>query len=194
MSAYGLNPDSGTRDFVRAMDAMEAAHTLHMDALYAENVIQANKIRELESRSGAAGDRGDRDDKKKDWLELKSFQAVAKYDGSEKDFGDWEFQFQRFVRPFAGSELWLDWIKNLDGSPTTEIVEDQKTEVALVNDKIDLDWYDEQLYGVLSLLCTGSALQTEEPARGARDPRHDDLVEVDARGCGEDRDSSRAPR
>ena len=77
MSAYGLNANSTTPDFVRAMDAMTA-----------ENVIQANKIRELESRLGLGGDR---DDKKKDWLELKSFQAVTKYDGSEKDFVDWEF-------------------------------------------------------------------------------------------------------
>ena len=78
MAAYGLNVNSTTPDFVRAMAAM-----------YAENVIQANKIRELEARLGSSGE------KQRDWLEPKSFQAVDKFDGSEKDSGNWEFQFQR---------------------------------------------------------------------------------------------------
>ena len=85
MAAYSLHAGSQTPDFIRAMDLM------HADALTANQ-----RIADLEAKLAARSDAH-----KKDWTELKSFQYLGSFDGSDKDFLDLEFDLQRFVRPFA---------------------------------------------------------------------------------------------
>ena len=109
--------------------------------------------------------RGQRDDHKKDLTEKKSFDKVPTFDGNEKDFTDFEFKFQQFVRPFKYFEQFLDWIKNLDEEPEIGELQHKAQQTAQEDPKVDILWYDEQLYGVLSLITTSTALQTVKNLR-----------------------------
>ena len=112
--------------------------------------------------------RGQRDDHKKDLTEKKSFDKVPTFDGNEKDFTDFEFKFQQFVRPFKYFEQFLDWIKNLDEEPEIGELQHKAQQTAQGDPKVDILWYDEQLYGVLSLITTSTALQTVKNLRTTR--------------------------
>ena len=142
MSAFGLHSGSGTQDFVRALDSMVQ-----------ENELLKSRIAELEAKVGV---------KKKgweDWTELKSFQKLDKFDGIAKSFSDWEFTLHRFMRPFKFAEKWMNWIKEQEVVITNVVASEKAREVQLLHPDVDLEEYDEQVYGLLSLLTTGTSLQ-----------------------------------
>ena len=151
MSAYGLHSQSTTDDFVAAINAMAV-----------EAVSYQLRIADLE---GKLRIRGQADDKRKDWIELKSYSSLSTFGGSEKEFHDWEFKLQRFVKPFKTCEQWLDWIKDQDTEITKAMMDQLKQEAAYGDPSIDLEWYDEQLYDVLCLLCEGTPLNTVKNQR-----------------------------
>ena len=99
--------------------------------------------------------------------EWKSFFALDKFDGDERKFADWDFKLQNFLRPLAGFEEYLDWCKHRDEEITlgdwSGMVENVK--LAKGDNAPDLAWYDGQLYGVLSLLCSGAALSAVKNMR-----------------------------
>ena len=82
------------------------------------------------------------------------------FSGDEKLFSDWEFKLQTFVRPLKQFEAYLDWVKERDSEITVVEWKAMKDSVDLAHGagNIKLDWYDDQLYSVLSLLCTDGAL------------------------------------
>ena len=136
-------------------DWMEA-----LDKLHRESIADKARVTALEEKLTKKND-----DRAKDWTELKSFQALGKFSGSEKDFADWEFKLQRFVRPFKEMEVWLDWVKDMDTELSLSEAGVKQREMAQKNPDIDLAHYDEQFYGVLSLQCEGTALQTVKNQR-----------------------------
>ena len=151
MSAFGLHAGSSNAEFVAVLDRV-----------HAEMSAQTAKILSLEAM---LSDAKKKTVDPKDLTELKSFQTLEKWNGSEKTFGDWEFQFQQFVRPYKEFERWLDWLKDQEEEITAHDAADKQREVAAHNPDVNLEWYDEQLYAVLSLLTTGSALQTVKNKR-----------------------------
>ena len=91
MSAFGLHAGSSNAEFVAVLDRV-----------HAEMSAQTAKILSLEAM---LSDAKKKTVDPKDLTELKSFQTLEKWNGSEKTFGDWEFQFQQFVRPYKEFEL-----------------------------------------------------------------------------------------
>ena len=106
--------------------------------------------RQLERKSGD----------RKDWTDLKSFQKLDKFDGSAKVFTDWEFQFHQFIRAFKIAMQWMTWVKDQDAEIANYGATEKAKEVKLLHPGVNLEEHHKQPYGVLSLLCTGTALQT----------------------------------
>ena len=141
MARFGLNANSGTEYFVRVLTQLDL-----------DNVKLTDRVKDLEFKANKAKDERD----KKQWTESKTFQLLNKFSNSDGEFPDWEFQLQRFLRPYPGVEEWMDWLKNLDTEPTKEVVDEKSKELV----DVDLAHFDEQLYGVLCLLCAGTSLMT----------------------------------
>ena len=180
MQQFGLHAEAG-RDvwltaftqlstMMEASDARVAALTAQVAAT--AGVLQANQITiaDLELKVGAAqpGAVGQPHDKTKfDLSEWKSFGSLERFSGDEKALADWEFKFQTFVRPLKQFESYLDWIKERDDEITVQEWTGMKANVDLAHGAgvVKLDWYDDQLYSVLSLLCTDSALAAVKNVR-----------------------------
>ena len=81
---------------------------------------------------------------------------------------------QQFLRPFDNYEMLLDWAKDIDEEPQLIDIEEKQEEEKSANYKSDLKWFNNQLYSILSLVCTDDALQVvknlreEGPTRGFR--------------------------
>ena len=99
--------------------------------------------------------------------EWKSLGALERFTGDEKAFADWEFKLQTFVRPLKQFEAYLDWIKDRDDEISVQEFAAMKGSVDLAHGAgvVKLDWDDDQLYSVLSLLCTDSALASVKNVR-----------------------------
>ena len=92
--------------------------------------------------------------------EWKSFSKVPCFSGDEKAFSDFEFKLHTFLRPLPDFEEMLEWIKNNDSEIDKPKMEEMKRRhVEARGDRAaDLDYYDDQLYNVLSLVCDSTAL------------------------------------
>ena len=143
MSTFGLHSGSTTPDVVRVLDQVNE-----------ENALLTSRVAELEAKLSVK--KGDR----KDWTEQKSFLKLDKFVGSAKAFPDWEFALHQFIRPFKFAERWINWLKDQDLEITNFGASEKAKEVNVQYPDKDLEDYDEQLYGLLSLLCTDTPLQT----------------------------------
>ena len=103
--------------------------------------------------------------KKRDLSESKAFEKVPIFDGDEKKFSDFEFKLQSALRPYKHFEEFIDWIKNADEEPDLDSLTQKARAEAQHDPGVDLLWYDEQLYSVLSLLSVETPLQTVKNVR-----------------------------
>ena len=145
-AATGLARDSDPGQFV-----------LHIDRLNGQVYELQQQLLKLTTSQD--------DRKKKDVSETKAFEKVPHFNGDEKMFGDFEFKLQNCLRPYKHFEEFLDWIKNADEEPDLDILRKKAYAEAQHDPSVDLHWYDEQLYNILSLLLTDTPLQTVKNAR-----------------------------
>lgn len=170
MSMFGLNAHSGREVWSSAFGTMaQNLQSLNAQISAMQNVDQQSQVRihDLEVKL-AAGAAGGREDKTKSALiEWKSFGTLERFSGDEKAFADWEFELQTFVRPLLQFEAYLDWVKECNEEITVEVWTTMKSNVDLAHGegKIKMDWYDDLLCGIVSLLCTDSALASVKNVR-----------------------------
>ena len=117
---------------------------------------------------------GDSQNGRKNLTDYKSLDQLPKFNGEEKYFSDFEFKLQQFLRPFDNYEMLIDWAKDLDEEPALLDLEEKQVQEQQAGQKSDLPWFNNQLYSILSLICTDDALQVvknlreEGPTRGFR--------------------------
>ena len=80
---------------------------------------------------------------------------VPKFSGEEREFKDFEFKLQQFIRPVAGLEKILNWVKDSDQEPNNNLMAIYKQETG-----VELEYLNDQLFGILSVVTEGTALQT----------------------------------
>ena len=151
MSNFGLTSNSNMSDVVSVLDKV-----------YVEMNAQTQKILALE---GQLKDAKERKHERKDLKESRAFQSLATWCGGEKTFVDWEFKLQQFVRSYKGFEEYLERVKRQDEELTLiKLTEKAKAE-SRADPEVDILWYDEQLYSILSLKSEGTALSTVKNKR-----------------------------
>ena len=144
---YGLHAGSLTPDFIQALDQVYKEMQLQRDRIQASEAQLAGRCQQYQ-------------EPKKERTDTKSFQSVPNFDGSEKSFKDWGFKLQRFVRPFPEMEASLELIKEQDLYLTAAAHKEKADAVQLANHAVNVALYDDQLHGVLTMLCTDNALTT----------------------------------
>ena len=174
---FGLHQDAGRdvwmQSFRALADMMVNANTqiaalgAQVTAMNDRHNNDLTRITILETKAEGAGGPKVHDKTKMDLAEWKSFGALTTFDGDEKSFSDWEFKLQTFVRPLRQFEAYLDWVKERDEEISVETWQGMKGAVDWTHGDgmVKLDWYDDQLFSVLSLLCTGSALASVKNVR-----------------------------
>ena len=80
---------------------------------------------------------------------------LGKFNGDEKVFKDFHFKLHKFVRQVPGLENFLDWVRLCDIEPNHGFMEHYKAQTGVA-----LEHLNDQLYGVLSMVTEGNALQT----------------------------------
>ena len=83
----------------------------------------------------------------------RTLQQLGKFEGDEKSFKDFEFKLHQFVRQVPGFEKFLDWVEQADVEPNHEAMEQFKAQTGY-----QLEYLNDQLYGVLSMVTEGNAL------------------------------------
>ena len=144
--ATGLHGQSDPAQFV-----------LHIDRLTAQVFELQQQGMHLFSKNNES--------KKKDLTEQKAFDKVPKYGGNEKEFGDFEFKLQQLLRPYKHFEEFIDWIKNEEEETNLDALTQKARAESQHDPTVDLHWYDEQLYTVMTLLLTDTPLQTVKNLR-----------------------------
>ena len=151
MSNFGLTSNSNMSDVVSVLDKV-----------YVEMNAQTQKILALE---GQLKDAKEKKHERKESKESRAFQSLATWCGGEKTFVDWEFKLQQSVRSYKGCEEYLEWVKRQDEELTLiKLTEKAKAEIR-ADPEVDILWYDEQLYSILSLKSEGTALSTVKNKR-----------------------------
>ena len=98
---------------------------------------------------------GGSEKKDQEMTRWRSIDAVPKFTGDVKHFKDFEFKLHQFVRPVLGFEKVLDWIKDSEKEPDIEMLRNYKAET-----HYELEYLNEQMYGILSHVIEGDALET----------------------------------
>ena len=91
--------------------------------------------------------------------EMKSFQDVPVWDGSDKTFGDFEFKLHQFLAPSEQFEAFLNWSKEMLSEPTGAQVDAVAVASKSANDKVDIHWMNRELFSLLSLKTSNDPLQ-----------------------------------
>ena len=78
---------------------------------------------------------------------------------------------QQVVRPCKHFEEFLDWTKEHEDEVLQSDLMTKSHHIAQLSPKVDVEWYDEQLYLFLSLVTTGNALQPAKNRRGVHGAR-----------------------
>ena len=78
---------------------------------------------------------------------------LGKFNGDEKVFKDFHFKLHKFVRQVPGLEKFLDWVRLCDIEPNHESMEHYKAQTGVA-----LEYLNDQLYGVLSMVTEGNAI------------------------------------
>ena len=83
----------------------------------------------------------------------RTLQQLGKFNGDEKSFKDFDFKLHQFVRQVPMFEKFLDWVRQSDVEPNHEAMQHYKAETGC-----QLEYLNDQLYGVLSMVTEGNAL------------------------------------
>ena len=158
-SATGLTSVSSPAEYAQVINS-----------LHAQMVILQGEVLSMKSGGSESFHGGFR----KNLSDNKSLDQVPHYDGEEKNFSDFEFKMQQFLRPHDNCESVLDWIKDLEEEPRLIDMDEKQAEDTHSGVRSDLAWFNNQLYSILSLICKDDALQVvknlreEIPTRGFR--------------------------
>ena len=136
-----LTPLSQLEDYVRVITALQ--HEVYE---------LKNRIAGMPQGGMSQGGSGDKPEEITRW---RSVQSMPKFSGDDKVFKDFDFKLHQLVRPVIGFEKFLDWIKDSDVEPDTQMLAQYKYETGH-----PVEYLNDQLYGLLSMLAEGSALQT----------------------------------
>ena len=119
-------------------------------------VIAALQPEVFDLKNRIAGmSQGEIGDKPEEITRWRSVQSMPKFSGDDKVFKDFDFKLHQLVRPVIGFEKFLDWIKDSDVEPDAQKMAEYKYETGY-----PVEYLNDQLYGLLSMLAEGSALQT----------------------------------
>ena len=136
---------SGAEDYVRVITQLQTEiyqMREHMDGMMTA-MTQQSANREQGNREA------------KELTRWRSIQSVPKFSGEERQFNDFELKLQQFVRPVNGFEKFLNWVKDSDQEPHNQMMAMFKQQSGL-----ELEYFNDQLYGILSVINEGTALQT----------------------------------
>ena len=157
--ATGLPDASGIGEFVRVIELMHA----EIEALKAKNL--------------------QRDPKPRDLTEQKLFSNLPHFDGAEKDFSDWEFKVQQFVRPYKHFEEFLDWIKESKNEVSRTDLFHRQRHTQMQSPEVNLTGTTSN-----SRRCLGKhgqrAADSQEPGRNLHRARMYKSIRPHSRGCG----------
>ena len=140
-----LTSTSGAEDYVRVITSLQGEMyqlRQHLDGVMAAVTQQS-----------ANQNQGMRE--AKELTRWRSIQSVPKFSGEEKHFRDFEFKLQQFIRPVNGFEKFLNWVKDSDLEPNNNMMTIYKQQTG-----VELEYLNDQLFGVLSVVTEGTALQT----------------------------------
>ena len=90
----------------------------------------------------------------KELTRWRSMQSLPRYNGEEKHFKDFSFKIHQFVRQVNGFEKFLKWVSEMDSEPVHNDMEIFKQRTGY-----PLEYFNDQLYGILSMITEGAALQ-----------------------------------
>ena len=140
-----LTNQSGAADYVRVITQLQTEMYQmreHMNGMMAAMAQQA-----------AGQNQGNREPK--ELTRWRNIQSVPKFSGEERQFRDFEFKLQQFVRPVNGFQKFLNWVKDSDQEPNNNLMTAYKQETG-----VELEYLNDQLFGILSVVTEGTALQT----------------------------------
>ena len=140
-----LTNTSGPEDYVRVITALQGE--MYQMREHISGVMTAM------AQQSAAQSQNNRESK--ELTRWRSIQSVPKFSGEERQFRDFEFKLQQFVRPVTGFEKFLNWVKDSDQEPNNNMMTIYKQQTG-----VELEYLNDQLFGVLSVVTEGTALQT----------------------------------
>jgi len=106
-----------------------------------------------------------------DMTSRRSFQSIKTYGGKADEFEDWRFVMKIFLGSEPGFVDIVSRIDMLEDVPTKEIMEkvyaELNVEYANTGRKLDWEWMNRQLYQILCLKLTGTALSLVKNLMGS---------------------------
>ena len=150
MAAQGGMPEmltstSGAEDYVRIITGLQGE-------IYQLRETMNNFCSAMAQQS-ATQSQGNRESR--ELTRWRSIQSVPKFSGEERHFRDFEFKLQQFIRPVNGFEKFISWVKDSDHEPNNQLMTAYKQHTGF-----ELEYLNEQLFGILSVVTEGTALQT----------------------------------
>ena len=164
-----LTTQSPMEDSVRVINAMQSElFTLREQS---QNEIfglkqQIAALQAQQSGGGGHGSGGPGSERLEEMTRWRSISSLPKFNGDEKIFKDFDFKLHQFVRPVPAFEKFLDWIKEADAEPDVESMADYKMSTGAA-----VEYLNDQLYGILSTVSEGDALQTMMNVSESHDTR-----------------------
>ena len=164
--------ESLAKDFTKAVEAMtlmsQAATKAAADATAAQNETITKLIEKMDADKAEAAaatakwkmqEKSEKDEKKVDVTVQKSFSDLPKLSGKPEEFDSWRFKMYQYLTKDENYTNLLEWIEKQQDDIDDENIESfdlmMTTEKAT---KMDMKWYNTQLWSILTLNCTGEAL------------------------------------
>ena len=149
-------------DLAQKMGSAVEAMTVMMKQMK-EEAVETKRLQEesmkvmMEKMTEKKGGRGDGPKGQVDVTTLKTFTDLPKLDGRPENFDNWRFKMYQFLTKDKNYIEVLGWIEENKIDVTKESL--NNFDIELLDGKIeDLQWYNSQLWSVLSSNCIDEAL------------------------------------